>query len=192
MASSFDIAFLASPLAIVVVGWFSIRIANKAIETNQAIARKKASLDLMISVETGEAFEQARATFVEVYRTRSFERVCSPKSDHDRACRVKVHAYLNHYEAVSLGIEARILDEGMYKSWMKTVFVRDFVRAAEFIDRERRNGGEDYNSRLFEKFQYYAERWAPEINEMVPKLTSDWRRNVSAQKNTSPDDDSVR
>ena len=171
VVSSFSYLSLLSP-AIIAVSAF---IAYLGLKSARDTARKKATLDLIEKVESTPHYRDLQANFRYFAETNEFSRINIPKGEKDRMDRSAVLDYLNHYELVSIGIENKILDEGFYKRWMATAFVRDWNAASDFVQRERwkKDAKTDkwtYFPKQYETYQRVALRF----NKKANKLDADY------------------
>lgn len=74
--------------------------------------------------------------------------------------RTAVSAVLNRYEAFAIGVEARAVDEDMYKKWWKTTLVEDWYVFRPLILKLQ-----ERNPRAYIEFQTLAERWQKETTK---------------------------
>jgi hypothetical protein len=137
-----------------------------AIGMQRKIARQRATLDFIEKVESGEHYRKIVHTFTELRRGVGFAHLSNPQTDEDEKTRLCVNDYMNHYEMVAIGISAGILDEAIYRNWMRGPFVRDWNAAAQWIQRERwkrqEDGSWEYYEKIFENYGYWACRWSHE------------------------------
>lgn len=144
----------------------SALIAWRALYNTRALARRKATIDLIEKAESSEVYREAHRIFSEVRRGNGFQRLAAPLTDKDQLTRQRVLDYLNHYELVSIGIRAGILDEAFYRAWMQGPFVRDWNAASGLIQGERwkrgDRGGWSYRPQVFAAYQLIACRWSSE------------------------------
>ena len=88
----------------------------------------------------------------------------NPQTEEDKEARRCVNDYLNHYELVSIGILSGLLDEAVYRKWMRGPFVRDWNAAADWVQRERwklqPDGTWQYYGQTFMNYEVMARRWS--------------------------------
>ncbi len=123
-------------------------------------------------VESTPHYQNLHAAFSYHRRQDSFAKLHDPKETKDKDERQAVLNYLNHYELIAIGISKKILDEQIYKSWMRGPFVRDWNAAAGFIQRERWKWDDgtrawEYHAVLFENYQAIACRWSTDATNLV-------------------------
>lgn len=130
------------------------------------MARQRATLDFIEKVESGDHYRNIVHIFTELRRGKGFAHLTNPQTDEDKEIRRCVNDYLNHYEMVCIGISEGILDEKIYREWMRGPFVRDWNAAADWIQRERwkrsDEGVWEYYEKTFAAYGYWACRWSPE------------------------------
>lgn len=141
-------------------------IAFLAVRNTRAVARQKATLDLIEKTESTEHYRKLAESFGDLRKGIGFSHLHNRADAAGKALRRCVIDYLNHYEMVAIGINADILDEAFYRSWMQSAFVRDWNAATPFIQRERwkkeGDGHWSYFPKHFEAYQEIAMRWSPE------------------------------
>ncbi|MES2443439.1 MAG: DUF4760 domain-containing protein [Pseudomonadota bacterium] len=151
----------------------SVTVAWLALRNARAVARQKATLDLIEKIESDQHYRQITDRFSELRRGIGFSHLNDPAPE-NRDDRRAVLDYLNHYEIVAIGIRHNILDAEMYRAWMEGVFVRDWNAAAEFIQRERWKGDATswtYRASVFEHFQWAATRWSKDATRLSAKTS---------------------
>lgn len=131
-------ALMLLPPALVLL---SAIIAWIAIRKNQDVNRRRATIDLIEKSESSEHYQRITSTFRQHFaadRTADQRaRLHDPQTDDERQNRRHIQQFLNHYELVAVGILGGSLHEKTYRSWMMTVVIRDWNRAADYIQRER-------------------------------------------------------
>lgn len=153
----------------------SIFVAWRALVNARTIARQKATIDLIEKKESTEHYRSISITFSELRRGKGFDHLTNPQSEHDRAERQAVIAYLNHYELIALGIIQKTLDEAFYRSWMRGPFVRDWNAAAYWMQNERwkqaKDGSWDYYPDTFAHYQKMVVRWSPKAIKLTAQYS---------------------
>ena len=151
----------------------SIFIAILAILNTRAVARQKATLDLIEKTESTEHYRKLNDAFSELRRGAGFGHLHDPADDDTKVARQAVADYLNHYELVSIGILENILDQKIYRAWMEGPFVRDWNAAADFVQRERWKQRDDgswaYYHKHFEHYQTLSTRWSGDARRLNSK-----------------------
>lgn len=167
-----------SPYLTPLVGLLSLAvtatIALRALRNTRAVARQKATLDLIEKRESTDHYRQISRIFFDLQKGGGFMHLVDPAPD-EKPLRKAVFDYLNHYEMVSIGIRQDILDEKIYRAWMEGAFVRDWNAAADFIQRERwkadAQGNWSYRASVYENYQHVACRWSSEAVNLIEDKT---------------------
>jgi len=161
VASSFHWTSLLTPIIILL----SVLVAMLGVWSARASTRQRATLDMIEKVESTPHYKTLHAVFSYHRRQDTFDRLHDPQEAKDSEERQAVLDYLNHYELVAIGVCREILDEAIYRDWMRGPFVRDWNAAARFIQRERWKWDEaarswHYHDALFEHYQLVASRFS--------------------------------
>jgi len=154
-----------SPLAILLSATVGGIIAWAAVKTNREMARKRATLDVILKSESDEYFERIYAVFLsEKKRSSGLEALLHSESDSERKAKMEVDNLLNHYELIAISIHQNILDEDFYKEWMRSTYVRHYKESRAYI-----NGTRKEHPKVYICFQALAEKWD---NEELDTSTS--------------------
>ena len=156
-------AILFSTLLGASIGSFT---AFRTISSNRAIARRRATIDIIEEVEYSDQYAEAQSAF-KYCAQKGFDGIADPATPEDQERRAKVLRYLNHYELVSIGIKSNTIDETIYKNWMATSLIREWNIAAQHIQNERWNFNKaknkwEYKSSLYQHFGDVARAWSPD------------------------------
>lgn len=171
-ASSFSwVSFLTPAVVVlsVIVAAFGVLSARKS-------ARQRATLDMIEKAESAEHYRSLHKVFLSRRTSGGLGDLNAPKNDHDGKERLQVMDYLNHYELVSIGVLAKILDKDIYREWMLGPFIRDWNAAAGFIQRERWkwDGGKRkwvYYSEIFANYQKVALMWSSDAADITEQTS---------------------
>lgn len=141
-------------------------IAFLAMLNARRVARERATLDLIEKVESGEHYRNIVKTFSDLKRGPGFAHLMNPQTDEEKEARRCVNDYLNHYELVAIGILSGLLDEEVYRKWMRGPFVRDWNAAVDWVQRARwklqPDGTWEYYGTVFLNYEVMARRWSAE------------------------------
>ncbi|MHC8508784.1 MAG: DUF4760 domain-containing protein, partial [Rhodospirillales bacterium] len=159
-ASSFSWASFLTPAVIVL----SVIVAAFGVLSARKSARQRATLDMIEKVESTEYYRSLHKVFLSRRISKSLAGLSVPKNDQDKKERLRVVDYLNHYELVSIGMLAKILDRDIYRKWMLGPFIRDWNAVAEFVQRERwkwdsKKNKWIYYDEIFANYQKVALMW---------------------------------
>jgi len=163
-------ALLFFPVVLLVVSLISLAFAYRAIVNTRAIARQKATLDLIEKVESSEHYRKLVKT-VTALTPAGFLALNDPQDDAAKVERQNLLDYLNHYELVAVGIENDILDDKIYRRWMQSFAVTDWNRAADFVQAERwrlnaQKTDFEYRDELLRSLQIAVKRWSPSARHL--------------------------
>lgn len=156
------------PIAVIIASLLGAGIGSiaafRAIANNRAVARRRATVDIIEKVEYSDQYAEAQASF-RYCQQKGFGEIADPETPEDQERRAKVLRYLNHYELISIGIKANTIDEQIYKKWMGTSFIRDWNSATKHIQNERWNYNSsknkwEYTDTLYENFGDVARAWS--------------------------------
>ncbi len=138
-------------------------IAWLAVNTNREMARKRATLDVILKSESDEYFERIYAVFLsEKKRSSGLEALLQSESDSERKAKMEVDNLLNHYELIAISIHQNILDGDFYKEWMRSTYIRHYKESAAYIAGTRENHPKAYIC-----FQKLAEKWDKETPNIL-------------------------
>lgn len=150
-------------VAAICVASLSVMIALLALFSTRAIARRKATLDLIEKRESTDHYREISATFSRLRRTRGFAHLTDPADETALTERRAVLDFLNHYELIAIGIRGKTLDGAFYRQWMMRAFIRDWNDARPFIQQERWrrvDGAWVYFPSVYQHFGEAAQRWS--------------------------------
>lgn len=120
-----------SPLAIFISAFIGASVAILSLKAHRDIARKRATLDVILKSESDEYFERIYKVFAsEKDRSGGLQALLSAETVTEKGAKTEVDNFLNHYELIAISIEQEILDEGFYKAWMKTTYVNHYEQAS--------------------------------------------------------------
>lgn len=121
-------AIFVSAIIASLFAWWQILAARKN-------ARKKATIDLIAQRAWDRDYLENRKTFISLRdSTKSGLETWADKSkdatDEQRA----INNALNDYEIVAIGIKQKMLDEGFYRDWYETQFLKDYERTIGYVN----------------------------------------------------------
>ena len=149
-----------SPLAIFVSAGVAILLGRYAANKNKEIARKRATLDVILQSESDGYFERIYTVFAsEKQRKAGLVALFNSETDSEKKAKLEVDNFLNHYELIAISIESEILDEEFYKKWMKSTYIKHYQESLEYICRTRRD-----NPKAYIAFEALAKKWEQEKN----------------------------
>lgn len=166
-AASSDLWWI-TPLILAFSATTAAYLSLKSIRSNREIALKRATLDLIIRSESTEYYQSLYRAFTDIRKDDAgFSQIFSPSNPEIVKQRQMVINYLNHYELIAMGIFDGILDESVYKNYLRSTVVRDWFAAEPFVTHIRApspdSGAEVSASAAFSNFERLALKWAPEV-----------------------------
>lgn len=144
-------------------------IALRAIWTNRAIARLRATLDTIERTESQEHYKHLTNVFKEFRQSRSLDEtineILQPRTDKHRSRRTEILFFLNHYELIAVGFQTGVLDKGFYAEFMRGSLVRDWRAARPLIEKLRvdNEANNPVPTQIYEHFEELAQEWEWEI-----------------------------
>lgn len=140
----------------------SVIAAFSVIWHNGKISRRKATIEMVAATFFGDNGDELYKKFkniikaVELSGADIAEYAAKNVSDDKKSDAEIILNQLNQYELISLSIKKRVFDEGFYKYWFFSQFMRDFTKLKPFIDRVRL---EYSNNAYFCEYEALAGRW---------------------------------
>lgn len=160
-ASSF---WWVSPLVTVFAAAIGGFIAINSIKANRAIARTRATLDLIERLESQPYYQELATAFKEIRGDQDgFRQILDPKSTPQKVQRAKILNFLNHYELVAVGCKKGVLDKDFYSMFMRSAVVRDWLAAETFVTDLRNPPGQHPRPKIYEHFEGLAHEWMDDI-----------------------------
>jgi len=142
-------------------------VALLSIGAQRAIARKRATLDLLSQKEWDKDYITAKNEFNKLRDSPSgLAMWAADEHKHSEQLNI-IRNTLNDYELIAVGIREGILDEALYRRWFKPSLIKDWTKAKEFVQaiRVREN-----TELIFCEFEWLAEKWIAEDQPMIPGL----------------------
>lgn len=151
-------------------------VAVLSVLSAKAIARKKQSADLLLSNKSDQNLVAGLRCLTEIYNSKT-ENVQS-LADSDQATTDKaknIRHVLNHWEHISVGIQAKIYDEDMLHRAAYNTLISLHQRARPFIEKIR---DDSQRPTVYQEVEWLAARWA---EKGAPKKNnhSRWHRFLS-------------
>lgn len=160
-------SLLLSPIAILISALIAFFGVQKALKTQRAIARKRATLDVLLKAETDPHLDAATAIFRDIRDTNSFDKILNPTSQRDKEDRLKIQTFINSYELIFCGVMEDTLDELFLFQYRRGTVIHHWHAIKEFVITSR---NDSHNPRVFQRFQLFAEAW--ENNKFITRKNS--------------------
>ncbi|VUD62264.1 hypothetical protein TDB9533_03006 [Thalassocella blandensis] len=170
-----------SPLAILLSATIAGIIAGFSVKAQREIARKRATLDVILKSESDQYFERIYSVFAsEKQRKSGLQTLLDPDTDGEKQAKWEVDNFLNHYELIAISIEQKILDENFYKTWMRSTYIRHYKESELYIEGTRRISKSPL---AYIKFEQLAQKWEME------KLAEDKKKEANKSKSVFQQND---
>jgi hypothetical protein len=153
----FLIELLGSSLGRTLVIIVSVVLAGLSIHSARTTARRKQTADLLITSRGDEMLQKGAQTITRLHKaTDKNMRILADPVNYDSEDATCVRYVLNHFETVSIGIQAGIYDEDMLKKCWCSMLVSTFERTRPLISALR-----EANARqtVMQEFEWLALRW---------------------------------
>lgn len=138
------------PLATLFVGAVAAILAFWGVQTQRAIARRRATLDFILKSETDRDSIEAKRVFRNLARNGGLDQWA--REDNEKTAEAQhIKLVLNEFELVAIGIRQGIIGLRLYSMWFKSGTITAWRYSRPFIDllRNRTN-----NNRLYEQFEW--------------------------------------
>lgn len=127
------------------------------LQVNRSIARRRATLDLILHIESDGDIIKARKIMIDVKKDPQGSRIwgTAEKRDSDEANAIRT--VLNINEIVAVSIAEGVIDERVYRRWFRSAFVDDYRSMEGYV-----RGVREFwrNPSIYVEVQMLAERWA--------------------------------
>lgn len=134
---------------------FGVLVAVVSVHTARSIARRKQTADLLFA-SRGDSGLQEGYELISEYNAAPTKNIRSLGSDLAASEEAKKVRYvLNHFESVSVGIQAGIYDEDMLKKCWFTIVIRTYDQAHPMVIAMR----EKNKPTILQEFEWLAARW---------------------------------
>lgn len=100
--------------------------AIQHIEHTEKINRLRATLDLLVQIQTNAHWRENRLKFVQLRDAKEGLKKHANEESEDAMC---IRFQLNQYEIIAAGIDVGILDEDLYRRYYQGTYLRDFNAA---------------------------------------------------------------
>lgn len=134
----------------------SALIAFGVLLSNRSIARRRATLDLILHIESDGDLIQARKEFIKIKKSavRSSEYGKEDRRDSDEANYIKT--ILNINELVAVSIKEGVISERVFRTWFNGAFIDDYNQMTGYITETRQWKKSD---KIFVEIEALAKRW---------------------------------
>lgn len=141
--------------AILVSTAVAIGIAYFTVRSQREMARKRATLDMIIKTESDEHYRTIREAYLRARDNIGLVPLVETEDPEGKELRHLVQLFLNHYELIAIAIRHRILDEDLYKAWRHSTVKQHWEECREMVQKIQ-----DQKQRTaYNEFKALAERW---------------------------------
>ena len=120
------------------------------------IARRRATLDILLIEETKPEMTKQRMDFNVLRQQGSLSQWATPENINSENTAL-LRTILNRYELVSIGVHQGIIDEESYRTWCRSALVKDWTICKPFVAQLRQT---TQTPALYDEFEKLARRWA--------------------------------
>lgn len=133
----------------------SALVAIGVLISNRGIARRRATLDLILHIESDGDLIDARNAFSDIKkrdeRSSTFGREDKRATDDAE----HIRTVLNINELVAVSIQEGVIDERVYRRWFNSAFIDDYKSMTGYIEETRKWR----NAHVFKELEALATRW---------------------------------
>lgn len=150
-------AFLPA-IAIGISAFVGYKVATSTVKSQRAIARKRATIDVILKLESEPTYQSSLATFKDLRDSNKLLQLLeNNKSSRDTEALLDILSIINHYEIICCGIVEDTLDEIFYFQWYRGAFLKHWNQLEPFIVhlRNQKNG----NKRVAIRYELFAKTW---------------------------------
>lgn len=151
------ISFFGSEFGRTMVIVVSVVLAAFSIHSAKLIARRKQTADLLLTSRGDEELQRAAAVIASFHDApdKNLRALADPAQRNTEEAK-SVRYLLNHFETVSIGLQAGIYDEAMLKKCWYGILISTFERTRPLISALRTSSN---RPTVMQEFEWLAERW---------------------------------
>src|SRR5438132_12093611 len=106
--------------------------------TTRKIARRRATLDLIMMEQSNEFLITLRREFIVLREAGHLVQWADPAKIASNET-INLRATLNRYELIAIGISEKTLDRRVYKRYSRTTLVKDWIAFKPYVMQQRQN-----------------------------------------------------
>lgn len=133
----------------VIISGIAAAVAFWGVMTQRAIARRRATLDMLTASEADGDLIRARKKFIELAKHGGLAQYAvDSKEDSDETQAIRI--VLNEFELLAIGIQRGIIDYQLYLRWNRSATIKYWSHAIPFVHdlRARLN-----NPKIYQEFE---------------------------------------
>ncbi|MBO1323582.1 DUF4760 domain-containing protein [Acetobacter sp. TBRC 12305] len=138
--------------AAALVAWWNV---NRTFKANRVIAKKKATMDLILLEQTNDYILQKRTEFLKLKKEGDLVKWADPQRSGDTEAS-SIATVINKYEMIAIGIKNDSICADIYYDWLGSTLISDWEELCTFIG-ELRRMSKNYN--LYINFEKLALEW---------------------------------
>jgi hypothetical protein len=123
--------------------------------SNRGIARRRATLDLVLHIESDGDLIEARNKFTEIKKSDVRSSTYGKEAQRTSIEAEAIRTILNINELVAVSIQEGVIDERVFRSWFNGAFIDDYKSMTGYIE-ETRKWRSQY---VFTQLEALATRW---------------------------------
>lgn len=143
--------------AILIGACITLSMAKATIRENRNVAKRKATLDHILMREWDKEYLEYYDKFKEIREHPTKGLLYYAENANEEKTKY-IKRILNDYELIAVGIKNNILDEDLYKSWERGVFLHNYNKAKPYIDTRRKKLG----TQVYKECVDLANKWQNE------------------------------
>ena len=126
------------------------------IKAHERIARRRATLDLLVQKEWDRDYIEAKQQFNLLRDAEAGLKIWSAPEHRNSPQLQNIRSTLNDYELIAIGIREGIIDEQVYKTWFRGSFLKDWEASPSLILEIRKTDGA---SKAYIQLEWLATKW---------------------------------
>ena len=136
----------------------SILVVIATLFWQQRIAKRRATLDIILAQQSNALLLEPRRKFVALRDSGTITKYALPENaDSEEA--LPILSILNFNELIAIGVSEKTVDERIYKRYYRTEYVNDWIGCKPFVEELRQQSG---NPNFYCEIEALAKRWAKE------------------------------
>lgn len=160
------------------LGWFTaaklqailtvigITIATISVVSVKATAKKKQTADYLLELRTDERLEKCIQKLRQIHGCENTNMLTLGRENKaDDSAAQDLRYLLNHFERLSVGIQAKIYNENMIKKSQYSTIVRTYERSTQFIQ-----GVRESSPTAYQEFEWLSKRWKKKPLKQRPNI----------------------
>lgn len=123
--------------------------------TNRGIARRRATLDLILHIESDGDLIEARNKFTEIKKSNVRSSTYGKEDQRASTEAEHIRTVLNINELTAVSIQEGVIDETVFRRWFNSAFIDDYKSMTGYIEETRKWR----NPHVFKELEGLASRW---------------------------------